>query len=113
CAAGACPDQVRLFKRTFGNGGEVTEGKAIAAAAAGLNLDWAARNLFTATALKQYEEATATALKQYEEATATALKQYEEARATALKQYEEARAPAWKQYEEARAPALKQYEEAT
>ena len=81
---GACLDQVRLFAKTFPGGAELTLANCKRAAEARLDLDWAAKNLLTAPALKAYNEATAPALKAYDEARAPARKAYDEARAPAF-----------------------------
>lgn len=103
---GACPDQVKLFRRTFPKGADVTVKNALKAVSAGLDLNWAACNLLSAPAWKAYLKATAPAWKAYKEATAPALEAYEEATATALEACKEATATDWKAYEEARAPAF-------
>ena len=46
-AARACENQVELFQELFGEGGEVTLESCRQAAAAGLNLHWAAAELFS------------------------------------------------------------------
>jgi len=110
---GACNDHIELFAKTFGDSTAVTPEAITRAAAVGLDLDWIAERIITATALKAYKEAKAPAWKAYEEATAPALKAYEEGAATAFKAYEEGAATAFKAYVEAEATAWKAYKEAT
>lgn len=81
---GACEDQVKLFRHTFGDSAELSRAAASKAVVAGLDLDWLANRLLPATAWRPYREARATAWRAYEGATATAWRAYEEAKATAL-----------------------------
>lgn len=121
--AGACSTQLEEFRKRFGTSVDVTE-EACVAVADVFAWDWAAHNLFLASAREAYYKATASALKNFDEATAPAWKTYNEATASALKTYNEATALAWKAcneatasarktYNEARASALKTYIEAT
>lgn len=102
---GACPDQIALFKRLFGDSVEVTE--ALAAEHAGkFNVEWAANHLLspqaqaayyavTSPSLAAYEAATARALAAYEAATARAWAAYDAATARARDAYDAATARAW------------------
>ena len=86
----ACEDQVLLFALYFGRAAEVTQENCQAAAALGLNMGWAARNLLSGTALAEYERAEA----ECERATAPAWAEYERTTAAALAEYEKATAKA-------------------
>ena len=80
----ACPGQVEKFRAEFGASVAITPDTIRRAAAADLDLDWAAEKLLTAPARKAYEDARAPARKAYEDARATARKAYEDATAPAL-----------------------------
>ena len=83
---GACEGQLKLFKKTFHNGVEVTIEECVKYAEV-FDFKWASKNLLVD------QEA------------------YEEADEPLWKAYEEAEAPLWKAYEEANAPLFKAYEE--
>ena len=91
----ACISQVELFQATFGDEAEVTLENCLRAAAVGLDFDWAAQHLLSATARKQYNETVAPARKQYDETVAPARKQYDETVAKARKMFDEARGRAF------------------
>ena len=121
---GACREQLEILFTEFPNGGEVTLGNCLRAAALNIDFDWAADKLLSTTARKAYYEAIAPTWKVYDEVMATARKAYLEAKAPSQKAYDEAIAPerkaylearatAWKVYKEATAPAWKVYKEAT
>lgn len=54
----ACQEQQELFLEVFPDGMEVTRANLVAAAAAGLSIDWGAEEFLTAPALKKYMAAT-------------------------------------------------------
>ena len=81
---GACPDQVELFRKLFGERDVTVTSKLCRAHADQFDWHWAAKHLLPIPASKAYQEATAQALKAYQEAYATALKAYQEAYATAF-----------------------------
>ena len=66
--AGACADQVDLFKHVFGKSVELTEALAVEHAAL-FDWGWGADNLLSESALQAYEAARATAWQAYEAAT--------------------------------------------
>jgi len=120
---GACPDQIALFKKLFGERVSVTKTVCLKYGAR-FNLNWAARELLSPTANKAYKEVMAPANKAYKEVMAPANKAYNEVMVPANKAYNEAMAPAnkasneakvlaYKAYNEAMAPANKAYNEAT
>ena len=109
---GACREQLEILFTEFPNGGEVTLGNCLRAAALNIDFDWAADKLLSTTARKAYYEAIAPTWKVYKEAMVLAWEVCKEATAPTLKVYKEATAPAWKVYKEATAPALKVYKEA-
>jgi len=107
----ACESQVELFRATFGDEAEVTLENCLRAAAVGLDFDWAAYYLLSATARKRYNEAVAPARKLFDETAASARKLYDETSAVAWKLYDETSAVAWKRYKETFAPVWKRYNE--
>jgi len=111
--AGACKDQVAIFRREWPDGATATKKSIARALDLGLDLHWFAGTWLTATALEAYEKARATAWEAYEKARAPALEAYEKATAPAWEAYEKATATALEAYEKARAPALEAYEKAT
>ena len=60
-AAGACHDQAQAFSREWPDGASATAANCRRAIELGLDLDWAAERLLSATALEAYEQATAAA----------------------------------------------------
>ena len=68
---GACSEQVALFQKHFGQGGEVTLEKCLSVADV-FDWSWAARNLLSPAADTEYERAKASALAEYERAKAAA-----------------------------------------
>ena len=111
---GACREQLEILFTEFPNGGEVTLGNCLRAAALNIDFDWAADKLLSTTARKAYLEAKAKApaQKAYDEAKAPARKAYDEAIAPTWKVYDEVMATARKAYLEAKAPSQKAYDEA-
>ena len=81
---GACADQVRLFRKHFGDGPAPLNKKTALAMASVFDFHWAANNLLAAPAGKAYNEASATAGKVYIEACAPAWDVYAEACAIAF-----------------------------
>jgi hypothetical protein len=115
---GACPKQVKLFRRLWGEQVRVTVPRMIKVADQ-FGWDWGARHLLTATATawqaydaatasarQAYQAARAPAWQAYQAATATAWQAYDAARATAGQAYDAAMAPAWQAYQAARATAF-------
>jgi hypothetical protein len=92
--AGACTDQVALFRKHFGEEVVVTEARARKVAAL-FGWDWAARQFLPATAWEAYEKARSTASEAYEKARSTAREAYWKEIATAWEAYEKARATAF------------------
>ena len=68
----ACPGQLATFELEWPKGVVPTLAACRRALALGLDLNWAARVLMPAPALKAYDEACATAWKAYNEARAAA-----------------------------------------
>ena len=109
--AGACRDQLALFKRKYGASVAVTVEAAIEAAS---EFDWTwARRLLDEPAQAAYNAATAPARAAYGAARAPARAAYEAARSPARAAYNAAGASAWAAYEAATAPAWAAYEAAT
>ena len=81
--AGACHDQVVLFRKHFGRSVDVTRERCVEFADV-FDWDWAARRLLSAPALAAYDAARAPALAAYHAARAPALAAYHAARATAF-----------------------------
>jgi hypothetical protein len=90
----ACPDQVALFRETFGESTTVTVAKAKRVASL-FDWDWAARRFLGAAAFAEYDKARAPAWAEYEKVRAAALAEYEKVRAAALAEYKKACAPAF------------------
>ena len=118
-AKGACAEHVSKFETAFDAEGldlafESPERDAFVlevAVLAGLDFEWAAKELCSQRAYKVYNETCAPAYKVYNETRATACKVYNETCAPAEKVYNETRAPAYKVYNETCAPAYKVYNE--
>ena len=106
---GACEGQLRLFKKTFPNGVEVTVEECVKYAQV-FDFNWASRNLLVDQGA--YKEAKAPLWEVYKEGKAPSLKAYKEAKATLWKAYKEVEAPLWRAYVEAKSPLLKAYREA-
>jgi cell division septum initiation protein DivIVA len=96
--AGACADQVALFRETFGARVAVTV-PAMEAVANLFDWEWAAQHLLSAAARAEYARARAPAWAEYERVTAAALAEYERVTAAAWAEYERVRAAAWAEYE--------------
>jgi hypothetical protein len=108
-SAGACSDQVAIFKVKFGKSVVVTEAVALEVANS-FDWNWAAAYLLSAPALAEYERVCAPALAEYERVRAPALAEYERVCAPALAEYERVCAPAWAEYERVSATALAEYD---
>ena len=80
---GACEEQVYLFRDTFPCGAEVTLENCLKAAAAGLDISWAAERFLTAPAWAEYKNAAAAAA-EYKNAAAAAWAEYKKAAAAAF-----------------------------
>lgn len=86
----ACKAQREIVCREWPDGIPVTEDSALRAVARRLDIDWAASELLTASALAEYERAMAPALAEYERVAAPA--EYERVAAPALAEYDRVRA---------------------
>ena len=93
-AAGACCDQLPLFRRKFGNSVEVTVQLAESVASE-FDWDWAARNLLKAPAWAEYDRVTAPARAEYDRVTAAARAECDRVRAAARAEYDRVRAAAF------------------
>ena len=102
----ACPEQVALFRATFGESAEATPGNLTHAAAVGLRLDWLATKVLTAPARAEYDRATAAAWDEYARAIAPAWDEYARAIAPAWDEYARVIAAAWDEYARVIAAAL-------
>jgi hypothetical protein len=85
-AAGACPEQVKLFRKTFPKGAPLTLASARKARKAGLDLSWCA-NLLDDSARKEYDRVDAPAWEKYQQVSAPARKKYQRADAAAWEEY--------------------------
>ena len=112
-AAGACREQVALFRRTFpGDGAALTLANLKRARAAGLDVDWC-RALMDAPAQTEYERALTSARAEHTRAVASARAEYERAVASARAEHTRAFTSAQAEYDRATAPALAEYKRAT
>ena len=113
--AGACQDQVDLFRQEFGDSVNVTVAKARRYAGR-FDFAWAARCLLDAPARAKYDKAhnaaRAALWAKYEKAHDAALAEYGKvragARAALWAKYEKALDAAWAEHEKVRAGALAQ-----
>ena len=94
-SSGACASQVAKFSELWPAGCVVTLATARKAAAAGLDLDWAARNLLSDSARDAYSAAMADAARAYSAAIADAARAYKAAMADADRAYSAARVHAF------------------
>jgi hypothetical protein len=88
-AHNACPEQVKKFRRAFGDSARITKANCLRAARLHLSVEWLA-GFLPAPAQKAYGEALAPAWNAYGEALALAWNAYNEATAPARKAYYEA-----------------------
>lgn len=115
---GACPDQVRRFRKLFGDGPAPLTAETAIAHAQVFDWNWAAKRLLTPAARAAYEAAEATAWAAYLKAIAPARAAYEAALAAAQADYYEAMedpadfGKARSIYEVAEESALAAYDEA-
>jgi hypothetical protein len=91
---GACKDQVKLFKDTFGESVFVTR-ELCEKFASLFDFKWTALSFLSASAWVEYEEARASALAEYEKARASAWAEYEEVCASAWAEYRKVSATAF------------------
>ena len=63
---GACPEQIELFRRTFGESADVTEANIVRAELEGLNVDWLGKRLVATETWREYEAATTESWKAHE-----------------------------------------------
>jgi len=103
--------QVAIFRKLWPEGAEVTLENCHKAAAAGLDLHWAAENLLPAPARKAWAQSRALARQECEEAAALAWKACLKAMVIVRKEHCKAWPPAWKAYQEDMTPAWEEYEE--
>lgn len=75
----ACSEQLNLFSKTFPDGIEVTRANLIAAAAAGLDIEWGAEEFLTASAFTKYAVATSEADRVYDDTYSVAEEAYQKA----------------------------------
>ncbi len=108
-AAGACREQVVLFRRYFGLGGAVTLKRCLDHASE-FDWNWAANNLLSPTQRAEYERIEASALAEYRRIEAPALAEYERVQAPAWAEYWRIEALAWAEYARVRASALAEYQ---
>lgn len=107
---GGCGNQVEIFAKEWPAGMEVTAENCLRLADLHLNVDWAARNLLTATAFKAYEKARDQVREAYQKAITPTWEAREKVKAQALEAYEKTIVPAWEAYEKAIGPAWEVYE---
>ena len=98
-AAHVCPNQVKIFDKEWPDGAEITLENYLLAVKLDLNVDWFAKNIFSAPAQKAYDEAMAIAQKAYDIAMAQAQKVYDIAIAPPLEAYYKAMAEASEVYD--------------
>ena len=121
----ACEDQRELFKATFGEEAEVTLDNCLKAAAADLNLPWAAEAFFTSPVRAEYDKVCAAAQVEYNKVCAPGRAEYDKVRTAAQAEYEKVCAKAcdaawaeynkacdaaWAEYNKVRAPARVEYD---
>jgi cell division septum initiation protein DivIVA len=111
-AAGACQDQVDLFRKHFKGGGTVTLARARKVASL-FDWDWAARHLLSSAGQADYERVKAPALADYQRVEVPALADYQRVKASAWADYERVKAPAWAEYQRVKASAWAEYQRAT
>ena len=93
--AGACSDQVEIFRKQWPRGTAVTPEAGEVALSLGLDIGWAADNLLSGEALAEYERATDAAWPVYDHATAVAWAEYRRADSAACVEYKRAIATAF------------------
>lgn len=76
----ACSEQQKLFREAFPTGMEVTRANLIAAAAAGLDIDWGAEEFLTVSAYQKYQAADDEVDRVYHVAYSEASEAYEKAK---------------------------------
>ena len=103
-AANACADQVKLFKKHFGDGGTVTLAK-VRKVASLFDWNWAALHLLSPAGRAEYERVTASALAKYKRVRASAWAKYDRVIVPARAEYDRVIVPAWAEYERAKASA--------
>ena len=111
--AGACSDQVDIFRKQWPRGTAVTIESVEMAVSLGLDIEWAARKLLSDAARAEYARATAAARAEYARVRRAAWAELDRAIAPALAEYKRAIAPALAEYRRAIAPALAEYWRAT
>jgi len=103
----ACPEQVTLFKYTFGTAKiPVTLENCKRALAVRLNVEWAASTLLPVSAKRAYDKAIVSAWCTYKKTMASARHTYNETKIPAWCTYREAMASAWHAYQDAKAEAF-------
>ena len=107
----ACPDQLALFKETFGagpakSGVEVTPETCQRAAEAGLNFSWAAERLLTPSQRAEYERVAGPARAEYERVKDAALAEYLRTSTADLVECRCVEGAAWAEYMRVRAIAF-------
>ena len=106
----ACRDQVKLFRATFGEAAELTEGNGMKAAATGLDIYWLAFRVLTGERLAEYKRVRAAASAEYQRVTAPAWAEYQRVTAAASAEYQRVTAPAWAEYQRVTAAASAEYQ---
>jgi hypothetical protein len=92
---GACTDQVKLFRKRFGESVRVTEALCVKVAE-DFDFDWAAQHLLTPTkAWAEYKRVEAPAWAEYDRVMAPAWAEYERVEALAWAEYKRVRARAF------------------
>ena len=107
--AGACSEQIALFKALGGDKKKITA-KLCAAHASQFDWNWAARYLLSPEKHAEYERIITQAWAEYRCIIAPAWAEYRRIYALALAEYERTTAPAWAEYERTTAPARAEYE---
>ncbi len=82
--AGACREQIEVFEREWGRGGNVTLERCLRAAALHLDFDWASKRFLRAPAEEAFRKAIDQAKEAYRKAIAPAKEAYQKAIAWAF-----------------------------
>ena len=104
----ACPDQVVLFKKLFGDSTPVTEELCVKYAS-DFDFDFAAEKFLTEAALGKYEKVSIVSWKECEKVSAAAWSLYRRVRDAALNEYEKAEDVVWKEYRKVIDAAFNEY----
>ena len=105
----ACPSEVALFHKMFGDSAVVTEETLARAAAAGLTLTWLVDSVLSVAARTKYSRKMCALRKEYDNLLCQAIGEFERTVAPARTEYERAGETTFEKYKQAHDKALKEY----